>query len=477
MIAPAVPITPKPVRRLPGMQDVPDAAYRRQQAVQSRLFEAVARYGYLNLDVPILESTELFLRKSGGDLASQMYSFSDPGSNSVSLRPEFTSAIMRHYLETTGDAEDGAVARWQYAGPVFRYDVRNPPPDDNSGQFTQVGAELIGSNSILADAELLALAGEIPSELGITDYRLRLADLDVLDSILDTVGLTDRARAFIVANMNRIGDGGVNLTDIMRRADELHIVSGRGLPDDEADLADAVAELPDSLARGVLTGFMQWHSSPETPLGRRSPDEIVERLLRKLRGGDAADALQNGLELAGQLARIRGNPDDALERVGAIVSSAGADRGAYQRLLDLTQLVGGATPLAGMLQIDFSLARGIAYYNGIIFDVVVDSTGAALGDVVLGGGGRYDALAVALGGAQPVPALGFAYTLESLLAAMPATASGSARLDAVAVQPASADSNAAALRAAAEIRGQGGVAILEVSESGNASECCRKITV
>ena len=96
-------------------------------------------------DVPILESTELFLRKSGGDLASQMYSFNDPGSNAVSLRPEFTSAIMRHYLESTCAVDHDPVVRWQYAGPVFRYDLGNPPPADNSGQFTQVGAELIGS--------------------------------------------------------------------------------------------------------------------------------------------------------------------------------------------------------------------------------------------------------------------------------------------------------------------------------------------
>ena len=166
------------------MRDIPEIEYRLKQAVQSRLSDVIGRFGYKTLDVPILESTELFLRKSGGDLASQMYSFSDPGSNTVSLRPEFTSAIMRHYLESNSDVSDGNVVRWQYAGPVFRYDLGNPPPAGNSGQFTQVGAELIGSNDILADAELLSLAAEIPTELGITSFRLRLADLDVLDSVL-----------------------------------------------------------------------------------------------------------------------------------------------------------------------------------------------------------------------------------------------------------------------------------------------------
>ena len=467
----AAPVVPNPVRRVPGMRDTSDAAYRLKQATQSRLSDLIGRYGYHNLDVPILEATELFLRKSGGDLASQMYSFNDPGSTSVSLRPEFTSSTMRHYLESTADADRGSVVRWQYAGPVFRYDLGNPPPAINSGQFTQVGAELIGTRNILADAELLSLAAEIPAELGMADYRVRLADLDVLDSVLDTIGLTERARAFIVANMNRMGDGAENLAGILKRADDLHIVSGRGLPTDEVDLADAVAGLPDGVARSVLAGFMRWNSTPDIPLGRRSPDEIVDRLLRKLRGGDAADAIENGLALAGQLARVRGNPVDAVAQVKSIVTTAGADPHACDRLAELVELVGQQPSLAGKFEIDFSLARGIAYYNGIIFDVV-GRDGA-----ILGGGGRYDALALALGGSQPVPALGFAYTLESLMAEMPNSETQSSEFDAVLVRPESPDSNAAALHSAAEIRKQGGIAVLQFDDAASPSGYSSTITV
>ena len=472
MIAPAAPLVANPVPRLPGMRDYSGDAHSHKHAVQASLSEAIGRYGYRILDVPILESTELFLRKSGGELASQMYSFNDPGSNAVSLRPEFTSAIMRHYLESNRGGARGSPVRWQYSGPVFRYDLGNPPSADNGGQFTQIGAELIGSDSILADAELLSMAGEIPAELGIPDYRLRLADLDVLDSVLDTVGLSDRARSFIVANMNRIGESADNLAATLRRADELHLVSGRGLPTDEEDLADAVAGLPDGLARSVLTGFMRWNSSPDIPLGRRSPDEIVDRLLRKLRGGDAADAIEIGLELAGQLARIRGNPSDALGEVRAIVSSVGASVIACDRLERLVDLVQHEPALDGRLSIDFSLVRGIAYYNGIIFDVVRDSAGAPLG-----GGGRYDALALALGGTDAVPALGFAYTLESLASAMPGPASESGGPTAVLIKPGSDAANADALRAAAEIRRSGGVAVLDVSGTDASDEYSRTITV
>ena len=454
------------------MRDVSDDAFRQRQEVESRVSDAIARYGYRRLDVPILESTDLFLRKSGGELASQMYSFSDPGSNAVSLRPEFTSAIMRHYLESAEGSTRMPVVRWQYAGPVFRYDLGNPPPAINSGQFTQVGAELIGSGSILADAELLSLAAEIPAGLGIQDHRLRMADLDVLDSVLDTVGLSDRARAFIVANMNRIGDGADSLAQTLQRADELHIASGRGLPTDEMDLAAAVAGLPDGLARSVLTGFMRWNSTPETPLGRRDPDEIVDRLLRKLRGGDASDAIERGLALAGRLAQVRGTPEDVLHSVRGIVSGAGADPAAYERMAELVGLVGSEDCVRGRLDIDFSVARGIAYYNGIIFDVAHGSDRS-----VLGGGGRYDALALALGGPEPVPALGFAYTLESLMAAIPGAGADSPAAGAVLIRPERPGSGGAALRKAAEIRREGGTAVLDVAGSESPDDYSRTIRI
>ena len=469
MISDASTARPNPVRRLPGMRDFDAGARRHKQDVERRLADFIGRFGYSALEVPVLETTELFLRKSGGDLASQMYSFVDPGSNAVSLRPEFTSAIMRHYLEINEDHDEPPLVRWQYCGPVFRYDNGSAA---GTGQFTQVGAELVGSNSVLADAELLTLAAGIPAELGIPDYRVRLADLDVLDSVLDTVGLSDRAREFIVANMNRIGEGSDNLASVLQRAAELHVVSGIGLPEEEKHLAVAVNGLPDGAARSVLAGFMRWNTSADMPLGRRSPDEIVDRLLRKLRGGDDSDAVERGLALAGQLAGVKGDPAHALPQAQSIVAAAGADTKAIDRLINLTALVSEDAAVSHRLEIDFSLARGIAYYNGIIFDIVHGDN-----QLSLGGGGRYDALARALGGAAPVPALGFACTLEALLAAMPEADQPQSVQDAVLVSADGQASNAAALRAAADIRAQGGVAVLDVGGNIAGANFARTVAV
>lgn len=452
-----------PVRRLAGMRDWSGAAGGRRRAVQGRLAGFIEQYGYEVLEAPALEATELFLRKSGGSLASRMYSFTDPGANAVSLRPEFTASVMRHYLETAGYGDGdgdvgGGVARWQYAGPVFRYD---PEHAAGSGQFTQVGAERIGGaagggDSVAADAELLALAAGAVSTVGIGGYRLRLADLDVVDSVLDTVGLSERGRAFIVANMNRIGMEEDGIDALLRRASELRIIAGGALPEDEANLAAAVSGLPDEAAREVLAGFMRWRvaGASGSPLGQRTPEEIVDRLLHKLRGGDDPDALRRGLTLAGRLASIGrgsigggsigrgggrrdggigrdgfggygggrdGRPAAAVAAIRAVADDAGAQSGAVDRLAELVALVSDEPALRGHLVINFALARGIAYYNGIIFDIVAGDgdRGGAPGSSVLGGGGRYDGLARALGSVRDVPALGFACTLETLLEAMP----------------------------------------------------------
>ena len=145
--------------------------------------------------------------------------------------------------------------------------------------------------------------------------------------------------------------------------------------------------LPDDEARAVLAGFMRWNGASGVPIGQRSSDEIVDRLLRKLRGGDNPDTVEWGLTLAARLAAIDGDPADAIPRARSIVVSAGGDTSAIDRLTELVNLVDDEPSLKGHLQIDFSLARGIAYYNGIIFDIV-----HGVGATNLGGGGRYDSL-------------------------------------------------------------------------------------
>ena len=385
---------------------------RTRDSLQRRLTALLHRHGYQPLDTPLLEPTELFLRKSGGELASQLFSFSDPVGRAVSLRPEFTAPAIRHYLEHSQEIE--LPVRWCYSGPVFRFDGSAQEEDSHShSQFTQLGAELLGSSSILADVELMTLATSALAESGVSGWTLRLADLDVLNSLLEPVGLSERARAFVVQNVPRLSEGESAIAQLMEESHRLHVV-GRHSEDDY--LSQAVQGLDDDEARSVLLGVLR--SNPLDQLGQRRPEEVVERLLRKIRFPDAEDGLRLALQVASELAQVKGDSRAAIATASDTLRRAGADTSAVGRLEQVLDLLPGGLVASGAIMLDFGLVRGLAYYNGIVFEVSHPGWHAPLG-----GGGRYDGLARDLGGDVTLPALGFAYNLDALAELAPAAAS------------------------------------------------------
>ena len=451
------------VARLQGMRDLQEGEWRRKEGLQDRLARLLGSWGYRRLETPVLEPTELFMRKSGGELASQLYSFNDAGSNPVSLRPEFTSPIMRHYLENSASVQ--TPARWQYCGPVFRFDgpgmnsSNGASAPGSGGQFTQLGGELIGASSLMADVELLSLAASVPTAVGLKDWQLQLADLDVLESLLTPVGLSERARSFIIQSVPRLREGRTQVSQLLEEGRHLHLM-GEGADGDY--LSDAVRGLDDTQARVVLLGLLQWNSVDQ--LGQRTPEDVVDRLLRKIQGDDSEEKLRRGLESASRLAKVQGAPAEALAAAKAVLSDAGADQSAADRLGGIFGLLQDHADLSDHVVLDFGLVRGLAYYNGVIFEVThPDWPGP------LGGGGRYDNLARALGARDRLPALGFAYNLDALISLTndPNAAPGDAG-DAAAtlVLPADKDCYDQALTVARELREAGETAELEVGGLG-----------
>lgn len=461
-----------PVARLRGMSDFSGGALRRRQQLRRRLAALFAGYGYRELDTPLLEPTELFLRKSGGELASQLFSFTDPGSRAVSLRPEFTAPVMRHYLEWASEVE--LPARWQYCGPVFRFDgaalpfdsigttesdfqVDTAPGNRGGGQFTQIGGELLGASSPMADGELLSLATAALSEAGLNGWTLRLADLGVLNGLLEPLGLSERARAFVVQNVPQLRDGPPIIPRLMDDARRLRVI-GRAADDDY--LSQAVRGLNDDEARNVLLGVLR--SNPLDQLGQRKPEEVVERLLRKIRRPDAEESLRRALESAGRLAQVQGEPPAAIARAYDVLREAGADMSSAERLervIAMLPRTDGGDGASGRIVLDLGLVRGLAYYNGIVFEVSHPGWQGPLG-----GGGRYDGLARDLGGRQRLAALGFAYNLDALADLTSGDSEDCAAPPAgILVAAAGPAAQAAALDAARAIRAGGETAEAEVT--------------
>jgi histidyl-tRNA synthetase len=156
-----------------GTHDVTPLEYGRWRAVEAAFEAAFDRFGYRGIRTPIFESTDLFVRAVGEQsdiVTKEMYTFTDRGGRSLTLRPENTASVIRAYLEN-GMHRWGGIQRLWYAGPMFRYDR---PQSGRYRQFHQVGAEAIGSDSPALDAEVIQLVVEVLAELGFVNLDVRL---------------------------------------------------------------------------------------------------------------------------------------------------------------------------------------------------------------------------------------------------------------------------------------------------------------
>ncbi len=139
----------------------------------ARLLDAA---GFGRIETPAFEDTELFTRGVGEStdiVSKEMFSFSDRADRPLTLRPEGTAPICRAYVEHGMHKDPQPVKLW-YAGPFFRAEN---PQKGRYRQFNQVGAEAIGTDSPLADAELIVLLDELLRGLGIDQLELRLSSL------------------------------------------------------------------------------------------------------------------------------------------------------------------------------------------------------------------------------------------------------------------------------------------------------------
>ncbi len=387
------------VDRLPGMRDVSGDSYARLRNIADALTALLRDHGYGPLDTPLLEDTELFVRKSGGELTSRLYTFVDPGGNRVSLRPEFTSSVIRHFVQE-GGMLDGPV-RWQYHGPVFRYEH-----GANGGhrQSTQVGAELIGASGADADAEVLSLAWEGLATIGLDGHRMRVGHVGVLMDVVRSYGLSESTSLFIIRNVPDLKCGAVDAAGLVQRAQDVGLLGARPGMTVADDLSSDGQRSAREYIQVVLAG------TASSPMGRRSPEQIVDRLMRKVAQADSTESFQDAASLMAELVKDEGSPETVLD---AVRRTAAGRMGVGSALADLERLCDGLVQRGideSRLVLDLGLVREIAYYTGVIFEIGGPSQPS------LCGGGRYDGLIRAMGG-DNTPALGFAYTVENLVEA------------------------------------------------------------
>ena len=409
------------VPRVQGFHDHFGGRYQHLRRMVDSLTTSFDRHGFALMEVPLVEGLDLYLRKNGAQVLSRLYSFIDPDRGEVALRPEYTASVIR----ALASAREITDQPWRvsYAGPVFR---NAPGQEGESRQFTQAGIEILGDSSVVADAEVLALACRAVRDAGLPRVRLVVGHLGPLRTLLAHLKVNGQAEGYLLEHLEHRYRGGTGDETVRRRLG-LQSHEGEGLLDSEAlpeHLAEAVrGATPEEARVLVLTMLDQMGLSIEGTT--RTPDEIIDRVLLKarrhaaLRGGRGREDLERALDFTEQLSTLRGNPDEIMPRAEALMAHYQVPPEALDELrevLDLLRLyeLDGVT-----IELAPGMARGIAYYSGLIFELYGDQSALGQPGAQICGGGRYDMLASAITGGHGFPALGFSFNVEALAAVVP----------------------------------------------------------
>src|SRR5215212_1158949 len=159
-----------------GTFDVLPEQARARGRLERTAAAVFGRAGYEPIATPVFEDTSLFERGVGQStdiVRKEMFTFEDKGGRSLTLRPEGTASICRAYLEH-GMQKLAQPVKLSYLGPFFRHER---PQAGRYRQFHQLGIECIGTDSPLADAEVILLLADLLDELGVPGVELRLGSL------------------------------------------------------------------------------------------------------------------------------------------------------------------------------------------------------------------------------------------------------------------------------------------------------------
>ncbi|MEX2684304.1 MAG: histidine--tRNA ligase [Candidatus Sigynarchaeota archaeon] len=354
-----------------GTRDFLPADLRKHRKVERIVRESLEAFGFEEIMTPTFEFFDLFLVKSGEKFREDTFTFKAPkaqlelnnkelppeDARTFVLRPEFTAPVCRFYIQSDLNSFPKPLKIY-YVGPVFRYDK---PAPGRYREFYQFGVEVFGIPGAIADAEIMYVAASIVQKLGIKDYILRMNDLNILRELLYENAIKEDVQDKVIG--------------LMDKANGDRIKYKMGLLDDTTQEAIDAA-FTDALSCLGL-------------------------------GQSLVSTLEQFLGLNGSF------KDDVLSRARQVLA---AYPKALQALESSTLLRAEQLLDAGGIKsrvVDLSLARGLDYYTGLVFEIDSPSLGK---QKQICGGGRYDRLIRDFGG-DDTPATGFAFGLDRLVLA------------------------------------------------------------
>jgi histidyl-tRNA synthetase len=321
-------------QNIKGMRDhLPEAMILRQHILNT-LTAVFERHGFEPLQTPLVEYAATLEGKIG-DEEKLIYRFETHGGDKVALRYDQTVPLARVVAQYQGQL----ILPWRrYAiGQSYRGER---PARGRYREFWQADVDIVGSDSPVADAEIVAVLTESLSELGFSGFTTQLNHRQILGGIARVSGLDEQAA------------GGV-----YRAIDKLDKIG---------------------------------------------PDGVREELLKS---GVATDAAGRILEMV----LLRGPAGDVLEDLSERLDGDDRALAALENLRAIIRVLPAMGVPADAYAVSPSLARGLSYYTGAVFESVLERP--PMGSLL--GGGRYDELVGAFAG-RPIPTVGIAFGIERL---------------------------------------------------------------
>lgn len=240
-----------------GVRDIYNKECETKLTLEKKLNKVLHLYGYQDIQTPTFEYYEVFRKEIGSTSTQELYKFFDREGNILALRPDITPSVARA-AATLFESEDQPI-RLCYAGNTF---INHSSYQGRLKENTQLGAELIGLDSVEADAEMLAMVVDGLKQVGLKEFQVSLGHVDFIQSLMRAAGLDEeesREIRTLITNRNFFG-----VEEILdaREVRESVREAFRILPEltGGAEVLDqAMNAAPDLEARHAVTRLQQIH--------------------------------------------------------------------------------------------------------------------------------------------------------------------------------------------------------------------------
>lgn len=186
-----------------GVRDIYNEECEKKLELQDRLYKALKRHGYHSIQTPTFEFFDIFGKEVGTIPSSELYKFFDREGNTLVLRPDITPSIARSAAKYFMD-EDMPI-RLSYMGNTF---INNHSYQGRLKESTQLGAELIGDDTVDADAEMIAMAIDALKSSGLKDFQISVGHVEFFRGLMEAAGFSEEHEEVIrelIANKNFFG--------------------------------------------------------------------------------------------------------------------------------------------------------------------------------------------------------------------------------------------------------------------------------